>query len=96
MELPIGLPKAEEFEKIDRMSRRQWRLVVARTFIADMGGDVLREIVAAGLHEWRLQFFQIQQKHALRQEDADWIFRQFQNEVRRRDVLVHSVRASAN
>ena len=94
MDQLIGLPKAEEFEKLDKISRKQWRLTMLRVFIADMGGDIIREIVAAGKHEWRLQFRAIRDKHSLKQEDVDWIFHGFENEVRRRDAMVAHLNAS--
>lgn len=87
-----GLPSAEEFEKLDRISRNQWRFLMARTFVADMGADILRVILARGKEEWRHQFRQIASKHSLKEEDVDWIFGYFQAEIRRRDQLVNDVR----
>ena len=87
-----SLPSAEEFEKLDRISRNQWRFLMARTFVADMGADVLRVILARGKDEWRHVMRPIAAKHSLKQEDVDWIFGYFQAEIRRRDQLVNDVR----
>ncbi len=93
----IGLPKAEEFEKLDKISRNHWRFLIARVFITDFGADMMREILAKGREEWRHRSKGVFAKHTLKQEDQDFVFEAFRAEIRRRDeMLNHIHRTSRN
>jgi hypothetical protein len=91
-----GLPSAERMEKMDELSRHEWRKVMAASFLINLTTEDLIQIVSEGKGVW-LQFArQTRQRHAMREDDMIWIFNQFRIHLKERQKVVEEVLRGAS
>lgn len=89
--LPPGIPRPEEFDKIDKLTREQWRIWMVNVFVPSFGLDLIQQIVAEGRRVWRSRSHEVMANHAMREEDVDWIFDTMRAYLRRQSRFADNV-----
>ncbi|MCR4375865.1 MAG: hypothetical protein NUW22_13545 [Acidobacteria bacterium] len=88
-------------DEIQTFTRREHRTVVAAAFVGYQGQagifdhDDLVQIVTGGKALWRATSYQAMRNSGLWDDDADWIFEQFEAAVRKRNRLLRHAQAKS-
>ena len=90
-------------DEIQTFTRREHRTVIAKAFIGfpekGINGifdhETLVQIVTGGKPLWKANSYQAMRNSGLWDDDADWIFEQFEAEVWRRAAIMRQVHAKA-